>query len=150
MKHLKEICFVLALLVMSATAHGQQHPTLTITPHPDFPNNSELIMSAIAFQNAFTSETQCKGIDLLATDGVHPRKADFALPIFANDHDKADPQWVWLMAWATDPSAPNSKNHGTGGLGTRPVLEDSVRDVCLTIWDDLHRPYPGQNGGSVR
>jgi hypothetical protein len=135
--------------VISATAH----PTLTIMPHPDYSGKitqDDLTMWAIGFQNAFTSEPQCKGIDLLATDGVHPRDADFVLTIFGNDKKLKDPQWVWMMSYAHDPSSTKSKSHGFGGVGSQSKLEDSVRDVCLTVWDDLHKPYPGQNGGSVR
>ena len=118
-------------------------PTLTIFPQPGNPNWS---LQAAEFQNQFVVEPQCKGIEFLTSDGVKKRDADFNLVYFFYK----DSQWDWLMGYAADPGPKTDKGHGIGGLGEQPKLEDAVRDVCLTVWDDLHRSYPVQVGGTVK
>lgn len=56
----------------------------------------------------------------------------------------------WTMLYTHDPGKPNSAVHGAGGFGNEMSLDEATRDVCLTIWDDLDRPYPVQVGGRVR
>lgn len=116
-------------------------------PRPTLALSSQKQMTLVAdatFQNAFAADPQCNGITLL-TNGES--KADFVVFF---DFDKKD--WIWWMSYPRDPEPANEAHpaHGTGGMGYQEKPEDAVRDVCLTIWDDVHAPYPVNPGGKVQ
>ena len=121
--------------LLTGTALGQSKParriTLAFAPSvwkSDFAD-------AVDFQNQFPMEPLCHGLTLIRSEKANT--ADYQL-IIGTD---AQQQHVWILGV--------TKGGKTGGMGYQKKMGDAVRDVCLTIWDDEHLPYPIHPGGTV-
>lgn len=122
---------MLAWFLSATHLMGQNAPR----PHPTLHIRTDGVTKLagwVNFQNDFKSEPQCRGITLYTSDKAPA--TDFRVEMFQRDGS-----WYWFLGHGKD----------VGGMGDQVKDKDAVRDVCLTIWDDVHAPYPVNPGGTV-
>jgi len=132
MKKTVLLLFLGALLVWGTLAQSKSPRTVTLAFAPSVWKNS--FADAVNFQNQFPMEPQCRGLKLIPSEKAN--RADYQLIIGSEGQNH-----VWILGV--------TKGGKTGGMGYQEEMGDAVRDVCLTIWDDEHLPYPIHPGGTV-
>ena len=78
------------------------------------------------FAEGFQSSRECDGISFDLKSDLKPQFT-LAILVSGRDKDPEDQTWTWAFS---EPS-------GMGGFGIQSNAKLTVRDVCLTLWDNI-------------